>query len=175
MDDNKKKLIDECRRVEENSLYTAASHFKAASLAKFGQYFLGAIPIILGGIGGWQYLSDPKLAAPENVFWAGLLTILAGISGSLLSFLNLSKVHIEHGKAGNEFKICENDARRAHKIYSGDEEYETFKQRVERIAGKYDELIESHTLPSDFCYWLAKRAIKRGEYKTRADEDDPAS
>src|SRR5438552_1026910 len=108
MDSSRQRLVDECARIQESSLWNATSHFAASTWAGRIHAFAGAIPIVLGGIGGWHFLTDPTVATPGQVFFAGLLTMAAGIVGSLMSYWNLAKVRLEHFVAATKYKTLEN-------------------------------------------------------------------
>jgi|SRR4029079_18796972 len=162
-------LIQECRTLQENALYTATSHFVSSTIAWTAHLILGAFPIVLGGIGSWPLLTDPNSASSNAAFLAGAFTLTAGIVGSILSFWNLAKVRLDHFTAAVKYKTLENEARRAFQIHAHDEPYDDFKKRVMDIARRYDELGESSPQCSDFAFWCARKRIGRGLYKTQVD------
>ena len=130
----------------------------------------GTLPIICGGIGGAQILSDPTLASPRQVVIAGVLTLMAGIIGSLLSFWNLAKRRLDHLSAATKYKTLHNEARRARELHSKDDSYEAFKARVLELAKRYDELGESSPQSGDVTLWLARQKIGSGVFDTKVDE-----
>src|SRR5688500_8144207 len=96
MTDNVAPLVSECKRIENFSLWNSASHFGAATYAGYLHWALSTVPVILGAVGSWKFLPDPSAASPRQLLTAGICTLLAGISGSLLSVWNLNKVRAEH-------------------------------------------------------------------------------
>lgn len=123
MDEKQERLVKECARIEEYSLWNSTSHFTAAAWARFIHMLGGAVPIVLGGIGGWKVLSDPTAATPQQVLVAGALTLAAGVTGSLMAYWDLAKIRMEHFVAASKYKTLENEARRAREIHAPDEEY----------------------------------------------------
>lgn len=163
-------LLEECERIQEGSLWNATSHFGASTWASRIQAGAGAIPIILGGIGGARIISDPTFASPQQVIVAAVLALSAGIVGSLLSFWNLAKVGLEHLAAATKYKTLENEARRAREIHSRDDSYDAFKTRVLELAKRYDELGESSAQSGNLTFWLARGKIESGVFDTKVDE-----
>lgn len=163
-------LINECKRIQDNSLWNSTSHFAAATWAGRIHTIGGAVPIILGGIGGWKYLLDPTFAGQDQMFLAGLMSLIAGIVGSLMTYWNMAKVRLEHFSAATKYKTLENDARRAHQIHARDEDYDTFKKRVMDIVTRYDALGEASVQSYDITFWLARRKIESGIYDTSVDK-----
>lgn len=169
MPDDKQRLIGEAKRIEEYSLWNAAPHFTAAAWAVRVHLVGGSIPIVLGGIGGWNIFTEPAHATSSQGIVAGLLTVSAGIVGSLMAFWNLSKVQQQHFAAAVKYKTLENEARRAHEVHAHDEDYAAFKIRVMDLARRYDEIGEDGVLSSDIMFWLAGRKIRRGLYAPDAN------
>lgn len=169
MSDQRSRLIDECKRIQENCLYTATSHLTAASFAGWAQGLGGAVPIVLGAIGGFKALSDPSVASPEKLLLAGILTLLAGIVGSLMVFWDFAKSRLTHFSAGTKYKSLENQARRAWQLHALDEDVTALKARVETLTERYDALGEESELSGDIAFLLARRKIELGIYSTKID------
>jgi len=166
MEENQERLVKECERIEEYSLWNATSHFTAAAWARFIHLVGGAMPIVFGGIGGWKVLSDPATSTPRQVLTAGALTLAAGITGSLMAYWDLAKVRLEHFTAASKYKTIENEARRAREIDAHDEDYDALKKRVMELTARYDELGESSAQSFDLAFWLARRKIRAGRFES---------
>lgn len=168
MTENKVALVAECQRIETNALWTASSHFTAATWASRVHLVGSSVPIVLGGIGGWAFLKDPQIATPGQAYVAGVMTLASGIVGSLMSFWNLSKTQQEHFQAAVKYKTIEKQACRLREIHAQDDDYATLKAKVLELGKQYDTLGEASTQSSDLMFWLAGRKIVRGLYTTDA-------
>lgn len=170
MDDSKKKpLFDECKRIQENSLYNATSHFMAASVAGWLHRILGSVPIVLGGIGGWKVLADPAVASAHQVALVGLMTVVAGIVGSLVAFWDLAKARLDHFAAGTKYKTLENKARRAWQVFGVDEDSASLRKHVEELAAEYDQLGETNAQSGDLAFFLARWKIEGNIFCNEVD------
>jgi hypothetical protein len=169
MSDQKARLVAECKRIEENCLYTATSHLTAAGLAGWAQGLGGAVPIVLGTVGGYKALSDPMVASPEKLQIAGVLTLVAGVVGSLMTYWDFAKSRLSHFSAGTKYKSLENQARRAWQLHAPDEEPAALKARVDDLAERFDALGEESELSGDISFLLARWKIGWGVYSTKAD------
>lgn len=170
MEERRQRLIAECKRIQENCLYNATSHFTAAGVTGWAQTVIGAVPIVLGGIGSWKFLSDPTLASPKQVYIASVLSLLAGIAGSLLSFWDLAKSRLSHFSAGSKYKSLENDARRAWQVYGPAEEVDFLQKRVEDVAKRYDQLGEASELSGDIMFLIARWKIGKRIFANEVDQ-----
>ena len=164
MADTTSSLLAECKRIEEFSLWSATSHFVAAAWARGLHLLLGSIPLVLGAIGSWKPLSNPSSASEQDVLVAGIMTLLAGICGSLLSFWNLSRARMQHFTAATSYKSLENEARRAHEIHAIDDQPTEFTERVLDLAARYDHLGTTSVQSLDLAFMLAGKRIRKGRY-----------
>lgn len=99
-----------------------------------------------------------------------MLGVLAGVTGSLLSFWNLSDVRTKHQAAGAGFKAIEHDARRARLVDGPFGEATDLRRQLEEIAERYNKLGESSTHTSRFAFRRAQRLIASGTYRNSVDE-----
>lgn len=166
MSTDRAALIDEAKRVEEFSLWNSATHFNIAAWAGWIQAIGGAVPIVLGAIGGWKFLTDPSIASPHQIIVASLFSLAAGTLGSVLSYWNLAKVRLEHFMAAAKYKTLENQARRAHQIHAVSEPDAEFRERVLGLGKRYDELGESSPQSMTLAFLVAGRAIRRGRFQS---------
>jgi hypothetical protein len=165
-DSQRQAICQELERIEENARYTSVTHFVSAEHVRRLHYWvLGPIPIVLGGIAAWNGFSKDGLAQV-----AGALGVLAGVTGSLLSFWNLADVRAKHQTAGAAFKSIEHDARRARLVDCPDLDLATARQRLEQLAERYNKLGESTPSTSRFAFTRAQRLIASGIYRNTVDE-----
>jgi hypothetical protein len=169
--ENRDALARESKRIQENSLYNATAHFTSAGRLWRAHLALGTVPIILGTIGGWKGLSDPAIATPSAVMWAGLCSLMAGVVGSVLTFWNLAESRVRHFTAATQYKSLENDARRTHEIHARDEEYADLKRRVVDLGERYNKLNESHVQTADWAFKRAHQKIEAGLFTATTEKD----
>jgi hypothetical protein len=169
-DSKKQPLFDECKRIQENCLYNATSHFMSAWLTNWIHRILGSIPIVLGGIGGWRVLADPSSATPHQITVAGVMTLIAGIVGGLVAFWDLAKARLDHFAAATKYKTLENKARRAWQVFGADEDVLELRKRVEGLGVEYDQLGESSLQSGDMAFALARWKIGGNIFTNKVDE-----
>ncbi|RYZ17972.1 MAG: SLATT domain-containing protein [Myxococcaceae bacterium] len=169
---SREALVRECKRLQENSLYTATTHFRLTDQFRALHYFLGTLPIIFGAISGWKGLSDPHVIGVQSPVWVPVFSFLAGISGSLLAFWNWAERRMMHFAAGAAYKTLENDARRAWEIYSIDEELAVLKKRVADLGDRYNKLNESSPQTSNTAFAFARKKVKSGIFTTDMEKKE---
>lgn len=157
-------LINECSRIEENCQYTATAHFISAGYWTRVHLWLGPIPLILGALGGWKGITTGPGTPLHWTVWAAIFSLVGGIFGTVLSFLNLTELKLRHFTAGTQYKSLGNDARQAREIHSIDEDFSSFKKRVVDLGQRYNALGESSIQTSDRAFERARRKVKSGVF-----------
>jgi len=160
----RERLVKEAKRIEEFSLWNAAAHFTTSGWASAIQTLGGAVPIILGAIGGWKFFADPSLATTAQLRMASLVSLAGGTVGSLLAYWNIGRARLEHFQAGTKYKSLENEARRAREIYAVSDEDARFRERVEELMKRYDALGESSPQSLTVAFRVAGWKVRRGRY-----------
>lgn len=164
-------LIAECKRIEENSLQTATTHFISATrIGRVHHWVLGPIPLLLGTTAAaWKGLLDAKAIPVDWTFIGTVLSALAGVSGSVIAFWNLAETKARHVAAATAFKSLQHEGRQAWQIHALDEERDAFKTRVMDLAQRYNKLNETSVLTADWAYRRARKKIKQNTFVTDTD------
>jgi hypothetical protein len=166
LDGQRQAICQELERIEENARYTSVTHFISADIVRRLHFWVvGPIPIILGGIAAWNGFTKEGLAEVS-----GALGVLAGVTGSVLSFWNLSDVRTKHQAAGAAFKAIEHDARRARLVDCPFGELTDLRRRLEDLAERYNKLGESSVHTGRFAFRRAQKLIASGVYRNTVDE-----
>ena len=108
-------LVNECKRIEEDSTYTAEAHYLlAASLSKKSSWFK-SIPVIITGVSALALL----LGSPNWVSWITLISSIIAIINIILEPESKAR---EHEFAAKSFTVLKHDARSL---------YESFKDFID--------------------------------------------
>ncbi len=94
----------EALRIEEDSWYSAKSHFNTADLWGKLHYWLGVPATMVTAAAGAAFIKDWAIAAQ-------LLSALATILTGLVTFLKPNEKAIHHKTVGDQYLALKNDAR----------------------------------------------------------------
>ncbi|HRN51115.1 MAG TPA: SLATT domain-containing protein [Anaerolineales bacterium] len=104
---NKSILKKESKRIEEDSLYSAKSHFYAGQIWANVNMWMGGTSALLAAIAGASAFSK----FDNNEVVAGVLSlIVAGVS-AVSAFLDPNGRAAQHQRAGNKYTALRNDSR----------------------------------------------------------------
>jgi len=162
---SKEKIIDEAKRIEEDSLHSAKGHFYAGQCWVKVNLWLGSISVIFSAIAGASALSQFDY---HNIIAGSLAIIVAGLT-AIITFLNPNERASIHLKAGNRYNALKNDARIFYNIKVneiGDKENVDSLQKLNAQRNKLN--IESHQIPK-WAFAKARKGIEEGEAKYKVD------
>jgi hypothetical protein len=161
----KDKIYKEAKRIEEDSLYSAKSHFYAGQCWSNVNLWLGSIAAVLSAIAGTSALSQFDY---HNIVAGGLAIIVTGIV-ALMTFINPSEKASAHQRAGNKYNALRNDTRIFYDIelnkIDDTEAVEILHKLNERRNVIND---ESHQIPK-WAFLKARKGIEEGEAKYNVD------
>jgi len=160
MKDIKEKLIDEAKRIEEDSLYSAKGHFEAANKWRNIHLWLGLPTAVLAALSGVSALAQFDFHDILAAFLAILVTALA----SVITFLNPNEKASSHQDAGNKYNSLRNKVRIFHEIDCvGKSSVEELTERLKEFAGLRDELNQTSPQIPREAYEKARKGIEEGE------------
>lgn len=152
-----KRITNEARRIEEDSLYSAKGHLTAASW--WGRTYLvgGAINAVLAAIAG-------VLALSTQTALAGWLALLVAALTAGITFLNPGAHANSHRMAGNHYLALRNQARMFREIDLDPEKpHLEARQQLSNLARRRDQLnVASPQIPA-WAFRRARRGIQSGE------------
>lgn len=161
----KEKIINEAKRIEEDSLYSAKGHLYAGQCWVNVNLWLGGISAVFSAIAGASALSQFDY---HNIVAGGFSIIVAGLT-AIITFINPSERASVHQKAGNEYNALRNDARIFYdiEITGIDDKKATADLKI--LNDRRTKLnVESHQIPK-WAFEKARKGIEEGEAKYRVD------
>jgi hypothetical protein len=171
MDSKQEQLALECKRQTENCLYTSTSLFIWLRWLRYLRIAFVAMPLILGSIAGWKLLASADLQSVKVL--VAVCALLAGLLPSIYAALKYDD-QLEHCKQlTGEFKNLRDRFRQAALVSSLKtfEEFETdFQKLMDRLEAAR---AHSYTAP-EWCFRLAQRKIKSGDYDYDVDAKEQA-
>lgn len=167
MDDNiKNKMINEAKRIEEDSLYSAKGHFVAANFWTNFHLWIGVPTAILAAIAGVSALSQFD---NHNII-AGILAIVVTALTAVTTFLNPNEKANSHRNAGNKYISLRNKARIFCEIACCEEDSDQeLAKQLKALAKQRDELNQDSPLIPTWAYKKARKGIEEGEAKYKVD------
>jgi len=165
MNDNKNQIIEECKREEENCLYTSTTFFLWLSSMRKGKSLFIATPLLLGGIASIEILSNSESDIVKYII--ALAAFFGGVIPSIFSALKIdSKINIIDG-IGSKYKILQGKFRRIRNINSNDSDFE---QKFNTIIDELEILKSSSLTAPERFFKKAQSKITKGDYNYSCDE-----
>ena len=162
---NKEKIINEAKRIEEDSTYSAKGHFSAGQCWVNMNLWLGGIAAVLSAIAGASALSQFD---NHNIVAGGLSIIVAGLT-AVITFINPSERSSVHQKIGNKYNALKNNARIFYDIEADDMEEKKAIEDLKKLNDKRNKLnLESHQIPK-WAFEKARKGSEEGEAKYKVD------
>ena len=152
-------LVNECKTMEENCLYTATAHHiiegEMARKARLYKY----VPAAVSALGGGAILVELGTAFA----W---FPIIAGLATAMATALDVDKRTIEHKGAAKEYTILRHKARAAYQTFAYEMTREEFVQVVKELCECYNELTKTHPSTTEKAFNEAREKIKKGDYES---------
>jgi hypothetical protein len=162
---NKEKIINEAKRIEEDSLYSAKGHFYAGQCWLNTNLWLGGLSAVLSAVAGASALSQFDY---HNIVAGGLSIVVAGLT-AVITFINPNERATVHQKAGNKYNALRNDTRIFYDIEVSEVDDIKAIDDLKRLNDRRNKLnIESHQIPK-WAFEKARKGIEEGEAKYRVD------
>lgn len=150
-------LVQECKRIAEDSLYTAQAHFETARLADIRERwvmlivpsFVAAVSSILVAVGptGWKWLAAVAAAA----------SLVATVAG----YLRVDARAALQTQAGNAFTTLRHQARLLAEL-ANTLEPSDLRERVTRLTERYEDLVRATPLTDNRAFNIARSRVKQG-------------
>ena len=161
------ELVNEGRRIEEDSLWSAKGHFCSSEIQKWLHLSLG-IPAA-AAMTVVALVSCDMAQGALVTFFAVIGAVLSG----LLTFLNPKKEGQRHLRAGNEYKALKDKARIFCNLEAPYAEEGGLKAQLDQLSAERDRLnLESPNILRP-AYWWARRGIGAGHADYHVDKQSP--
>lgn len=165
--DNKEKIINEARRIEEDSLYSAKGHFYAGQCWVNTNLWLGGIAAVLSAIAGASALSQFDY---HNIAAGSISIIVAGLT-AIIAFINPNERASVHQKVGNRYNALRNDTRIFYDIELNEIDDKKAVEDLKKLSERRNKLnLESHQIPK-WAFEKARKGIEEGEADYKIDKN----
>lgn len=161
-------LIDECRQIEDDCLYTAETHYMMA--AKFSRvgFWVKLIPAVAAAASGVALLSG----APNWVAW---FSVISGVAFALQSIMSPDKKYEEHSKAGKSYTALKHESRSLYKTFCKEIDRNCFSTTVRILRERYNTTAMHTPQTSVKAFEKARERIKSGRHTPDFEEQKPKS
>lgn len=158
-------IVNELRRVEEDALYSAKSHFNAADRWRGLSYYLGVPAAVMSGLAGASALSQFD---HHNVV-AGVLALVVAAVTAVITFVNPSEQAAAHQGCGNRYNALRNRCRLAAEVDAILLSVDDLRGRLEELSTDRDQLgAEAPGIPR-WAFEKARKGIEEGEAQYKVD------
>jgi len=163
----KTAIIDEAKRIEENSLHTAKGHFEAAQFWANFHLWIGIPAVVLAGIAGAAAFA--KL--DQNNIIAGILSLIVVVLTSITTFLNPKDRSSSHLSAGNNYDSLLTRVRIFWTIdCRGEDSDSVLAIKIKDFSDQRDKLNRECLQVPKRAFIKAKKGIEAGEATYRVDQ-----
>lgn len=162
-------LKTECKKIEENCLYTGQTHFAiAARKERRATGWLVLAPSVVSAVSGFA----TALGAPN---WVGAFAALAGVVSGVATFLGVTKEATAHELAGKLLTQLRDEARALRETYSADLSQEQFATEVRALGNRYRAFVASLPPTNDEDFESVRKKIRSGtfEFDSEGGERSP--
>lgn len=156
-EDEIKHLLDECRTIEENSLYTAQAHYMSAEGEGWKKWALLVAPAFFSGVAG-------ALVACGLPAWIGVIGAVLGGLGAIAGALGIDRDSGLHTNAGHIMTLIRHEARQLHEVFWRELSRPELKAEVRRLADKYNNLRLALPATSEGAFEKARERIQKGRF-----------
>lgn len=157
-------MVKETSRIEEDSWYSAKSHFNAASLWSKLHYWLGVPATICTAAAGAAFIKDWAIAAQ-------LLSALATILTGLVTFLKPNEKSTQHKAVADQYLTLKNDARVFREIELLEaEDNRSATGPVKALSKRRNELNSTAPVIPRWAFNATRKGIAAGEATYAVDQ-----
>lgn len=155
--DNSDNLIDECKQIEDDCLYTAETHYIIANDAGKVNFWVKLIPAIAAAVSGVVLLSG----APNWIAW---FSVIAGVAFALQSIMNPDKKMEEHSQAGKAYTILKHESRALYRTFYKEMDRGSFLTDVKILRERYNMIAKMTPQTTTKAFEKSKQRIKAGRH-----------
>ncbi|EJS63087.1 hypothetical protein ICU_04693 [Bacillus cereus BAG2X1-1] len=161
-------LVYECKKIEEDALYSAETHFQIAGYFKKFGFWAKFIPALVTAISGTLVI----MGYPKWVAWFSILGALATTLGNIHG---VDRSFTDHTSTAKEFKTLQHAARYLYKTKQFEITREEFFKEVNQLRVQMNELIKKAPQTNEKYFYKARKKIKQGVHVPDFDESADSS
>jgi hypothetical protein len=155
--DNINHLIDECRQIKDDCLYTAEAHYIIADDAGTVSFWVKLIPAIAAAVSGAALLGG----APNWIAW---FSVIAGVAFALQSIMNPDKKMEEHSRAAKAYTALKHESRSLSQTFSKEMDRESFTTAVRILRERYNLIAKMTPQTTVKAFEKGRKRIKAGRH-----------
>jgi hypothetical protein len=156
--DGMEKLIQECKTVEENSLYNAQAHYVLAHTKEKRGRWLLILPSVVAGVCG-------LLTAVGLPPWLGAGAAVGGFFVAVATILGVDKEPTAHRNAACQWTALRHEARALHETFAIELPRPQLLTEVRRIDDRYIALNQALPATDKDSFEAAREQIKSGVHE----------
>lgn len=162
-EENNENLINECRRIEDDCLYTAEAHYIIAAGADRVSFWVKLIPAVAAAVSGIVLLSG----APNWIAW---FSVIAGVAFALQSIMNPDKKNEEHSQAGKSYTALKHEARSLYQTFYKEMNRDSFSIMVRILRERYNMIAKMTPQTTTKAFEKGRERIKAGRHTPDFEE-----
>ncbi|MCD4676913.1 MAG: SLATT domain-containing protein [Desulfobacula sp.] len=162
-EENNDNLINECKRIEEDCLYTAETHYILAAGAGRVSFWVKLIPAVAAAISGIALLSG----APNWVAW---FSVIAGVAFALQSIMNPDKKNEEYSQAAKSYTALKHESRSLYQTFHKEMDRNSFLIMVRILRERYNMLAKMTPQTTTKAFEEGRKRIKAGRHTPDFEE-----
>ncbi len=166
MDKQIELLLDECKLIQENSMYNEQIHFLLAEQKLMQSRWFTLLPAITAAIAGVSI----ALGAP---IWIGWFGAIAGIVSAVAGVLDPTREVQEHIATAKKFTVLKNNSRSLHEVHWQFINEKELHESVKKIEERYDELLSNAPLMSNVPFMTFSQAFDSASKRILAGTQEP--
>lgn len=164
-EENNDNLINECRRIEDDCLYTAEAHYIIAAGAGRVGFWVKLIPAGAAAVSGVALLSG----APNWVAW---FSVIAGAAFALQAIMNPDKKNEEHSQAGKRYTALKHESRSLYQTFYKEMDRKSFSNMVKILRERYNMIAKMTPQTTVKAFEKGRKRIKTGRHTPDFEESE---
>ncbi|MBE9551496.1 MAG: SLATT domain-containing protein [Proteobacteria bacterium] len=165
---NTDHLINECRRIEDDCLYTAEAHYIIAADAGTVSFWIKLIPALAAAVSGAALLAG----APNWIAW---FSVIAGVAFALQSIMNPDKKREEHSRAGKSYTALKHESRGLYQTFYKEMDRNSFSVMVRILRERYNMIAKMTPQTTTKAFEEGRQRIKAGRHTPDFEERESKS
>jgi len=158
-------LVDECKRIEEDSMYNAETHHQIASSGERLGFWVKFIPAAVAAGSGIAILKG----SPTWVAW---LSIISGVAFALTFILDPDRRQNDNTKAAKDYTVLKHEARALYQTFSHEMSQLEFYLSVRLLRERYNIIVSQTPKTTDKAFEKARLKIKSGRHTPDFEEKE---
>lgn len=160
-------LVDECKTIAENCLYTAQAHYIMARWASREAKLFLLVPAGIAAVAG-------MLTSVGLPGWIGAFAAAAGLVNAVAAWLGPDRSSTAHRSAANLLTCLRHEARALAEVFQQNLSHEQLLSEVRRLSDRYNSLVATTEPTSDKAYEAGRKKVKSATFTPDFRENEKA-